>query len=108
MALANRQRSAGTAPVTIVGRDWQAAGEIARDVELPADLRPGDLLAVACTGAYHHSMGSSRNLVGRPPLVAVADGRSSELVRRESVADLLARDRGWPGSVHSDDAATAS
>ena len=86
-----------TAPVTIVGRHGEAGDEIARDVELPADIHPGDLLAVACTGAYHYSMGSSSNLVGRPPLVAVAGGQSRELVRRETVADLLARDRGWSG-----------
>ncbi len=108
VALANRHRSAGMAPATIVGRDCQAGGEIARDVELPADIHPGDLLAVACTGAYHHSMGSSCNLAGSPPLVAVAAGQPHELVRRETVADLLARDRGWPGHPYPGHAATAS
>jgi diaminopimelate decarboxylase len=97
VALANRHPPSRTTPVTVVGRHCEAGDEIARDVELPDDIRPGDLLAVACTGAYHHSMGSSCNLEGRPPLVAVADGQSHELVRRETVADLLARDRGWPG-----------
>ncbi len=108
VALANRHRSASLAPVTIVGRDWQAGSEIARDVELPADIHPGDLLAVACTGAYHHSIGTSRNLAGSPPLVAVAAGQPHELVRRETVADLLARDRGWPGHPYPAQAATAS
>jgi len=107
VTLANRHRSTGTAPVTIVGRDWQAGGEIAHDVELPADIHPGDLLAVACTGAYHHSMGSSCNL-GRPPVVAVAAGQSRELVRRETVTDLLARDHGCLGRSNPDRAATAS
>jgi diaminopimelate decarboxylase len=97
VALANRHQPTVTAPVTIVGRHGEAGDEIARDVELPADIHPGDLLAVACTGAYHYSMGSSSNLEGRPPLVAVAGGQSRELVRRETVADLLARDRGWSG-----------
>jgi diaminopimelate decarboxylase len=97
VALANRQRPSRTTPVTVVGRHCEAGDEIARDVELPDDIRPGDLLAVACTGAYHHSMGSSCNLEGHPPLVAVAGGHSHELVRRETVTDLLARDRGWPG-----------
>ena len=97
VALANRHRTSRTAPVTVVGRHCEPGDEIARDVELPDDIRPGDLLTVACTGAYHHSMGSSCNLEGRPPLVAVAGGQSHELVRRETVADLLARDRGWPG-----------
>ena len=61
---------------------------------MPTDLHPGDLLAVACTGAYHHSMASTFNTVGRPPVVAVHDGRARELVRRETTEDLLARDMG--------------
>ncbi|MGO9383841.1 MAG: diaminopimelate decarboxylase [Mycobacterium sp.] len=97
VALANRHPSAATAPVTVVGRHCDAGDEIARDVELPADIHPGDLLAVACTGAYHYSLGSSCSLAGRSPLVAVAGGKSRELVRRETVADLLARDCGWSG-----------
>jgi diaminopimelate decarboxylase len=108
VALANRHRSASLTPATIVGRDRQAGSEIARDVDLPADIHPGDLLAIACTGAYHHSMGSSCNLAGSPPLVAVAAGQPHELVRRETVADLLARDRGWPGNPYPGRAATAS
>ncbi len=98
VALANRRLPRATAPVTVVGRHCEAGDEIARDVELPADMHPGDLLAVACTGAYHYSMGSSCNLIGRPPLVGVANGRFRELVRRETVADLLARDCGWTGT----------
>jgi diaminopimelate decarboxylase len=97
VALANRHCATATAPVTVVGRHCEVGDEIARDVELPADIHPGDLLAVACTGAYHYSMGSSCSAVGRPPLVAVAGGRARELVRRETTADLLARDRGWSG-----------
>lgn len=94
VALANRHSLGERRRVTVVGRHCEAGDEIARDVELPADVHPGDLLAVACTGAYHHSMASNYNMVGRPPLIAVADGRARELVRRETVADLLSRDRG--------------
>ncbi len=94
VALANRHPLGLNQHVTVAGRHCEAGDEIARDIELPADLRPGDLLAVACTGAYHHSMASNYNMVGRPSLVAVKDGRARELVRRETVADLLARDCG--------------
>jgi diaminopimelate decarboxylase len=94
VALANRHPLGAKQRVTVAGRHCEAGDEIARDIELPADLRPGDLLAVACTGSYHHSMASNYNMVGRPPVVAVKDGRTHELVRRETVADLLSRDCG--------------
>ena len=93
VALANRHSMTATRPMTVVGRHCESGDEIARDVGLPADIHAGDLLAVACTGAYHHSMASTYNMVGRPPLVAVKDGRARELVRRETIADLLSRDR---------------
>lgn len=95
VALANRHALGPMKKVTVAGRHCEAGDEIARDVELPADLHPGDLLAVACTGAYHHSMASNYNMVTRPPLIAVRHGRACELVRRETLADLLTRDRGW-------------
>ena len=99
VALANRHALGPTKVVTVAGRHCESGDEIARDVELPADIHPGDLLAVACTGAYQHSMASNYNMVGRPPVVAVRRGRSRELVRRETTTDLLSRDRGWSGQV---------
>ncbi len=94
VTLANRHSLASTRRVTVAGRHCEAGDEIARDVSLPSDVHPGDVLAVACTGAYHHSMASNYNLVGRPPVVAVADGCPREIVRRETIADLLSRDCG--------------
>ncbi|MGO9510458.1 MAG: diaminopimelate decarboxylase, partial [Mycobacterium sp.] len=94
VALANRHSLGIKQRVTVAGRHCEAGDEIARDIELPADVHPGDLLAVACTGSYHHSMASNYNMVGRPPLVAVKNGRTRQLVRRETVADLLSRDCG--------------
>jgi diaminopimelate decarboxylase len=40
-------------------------------------------------------MASNYNMVCRPPVIAAHHGRTRELVRRETLADLLARDRGW-------------
>lgn len=91
VAVANRHPLGPSHPVIVVGR-YCEGDVIARDVELPTDLHPGDLLAVACTGAYHHSMASTFNLVGRPPVIAVRGGRARILVRRETTEDLLARD----------------
>ncbi|OMC45301.1 diaminopimelate decarboxylase [Mycobacterium sp. IS-1264] len=94
VALANRHSLGAKRTVTVAGRHCEAGDEIARDIQLPADVGPGDLLAVACTGSYHHSMASNYNLVCRPPVVAVKDGRAREIVRRETIADLLSRDCG--------------
>ncbi|QLL10433.1 diaminopimelate decarboxylase family protein [Mycobacterium vicinigordonae] len=91
VALANRHPLVSRQLVTVAGRHCEAGEEIARDVELPADVRPGDLLAVAGSAA-NHGLVAGYNLVGRPPLVSVYRGRVRELVRRETTADLLARD----------------
>ena len=79
---------------TVVGRYCEAGDVLAADVALPTGTRPGDLLAMACTGAYHHSMASNYNMVGRPPVVAVRDGTARLLVRRETAADMRRRDVG--------------
>ncbi|MEV4740506.1 diaminopimelate decarboxylase [Streptomyces sp. NPDC049555] len=81
-------------PVTVVGRHCEAGDVLAEGVALPRDVRPGDVLAVPASGAYQVSMASAYNLVGRPPVVAVADGRARLLVRRETAADLRSRDVG--------------
>jgi diaminopimelate decarboxylase len=86
-----------TAPprlVTVVGRHCEAGDILADEVALPGDVRPGDLLAVPAAGAYHLSMASGYNLVGRPPVVAVTDGIARVLVRRESLDDMNRRDIG--------------
>ncbi|MBN9635893.1 MAG: diaminopimelate decarboxylase, partial [Actinobacteria bacterium] len=91
VALANRHPLGPTRRSTIVGRDGTP---IADDLELPDDVHPGDLLATACTGAYHHSMASNFTMTTRPPVVAVCDRRVRPLIRRETTADLLLRDCG--------------
>ncbi|MER5515535.1 diaminopimelate decarboxylase [Streptomyces sp. NPDC002763] len=92
--LVGRTSGAAPAPVTVVGRHCEAGDILAADVGLPSDLRPGDLLAVPVAGAYHLSMASGYNLVGRPPVTAVRDGHARLLVRRESLEDIRRRDVG--------------
>jgi diaminopimelate decarboxylase len=91
VALANRHRLGPTMSVTIAGHHCH--GVLAGDVELPADVHPGDLLAVAATGTDQHKA-STYHVVSRAPVIAVQRGRATELVRRETTEDLLARDRG--------------
>lgn len=96
IAVANRHPVGAHTALTVVGRHCEAGDVVAHDVRLPTDLHPGDVLAVPCTGAYHHSLASSYSCVGRPPVVAVRTGTVRELVRRETTADLLSREVDLP------------
>jgi diaminopimelate decarboxylase len=100
--LASRTSDADPALARVVGRHCES-GDIVVDAEyLPGDVVPGDLLAVAATGAYCFSLASDYNHVPRPPVVAVLAGRARTIVRRETMADLLARDTGVPHSNEGD------
>jgi diaminopimelate decarboxylase len=71
----------------VVGKHCESGDIVVRDCWLPADLAPGDLLAVAATGAYCYSMASNYNRLPRPAVVAVRDGVARVLLRRETVED---------------------
>ena len=74
------------------------SGDIVVDADyLPGDVAPGDLLAVAATGAYCWSLASNYNYIGRPAVVAVRDGSARVIVRGETEEDLLARDAAYEG-----------
>jgi diaminopimelate decarboxylase len=92
--LANRASDAAPILSRVVGKHCESGDVVVRDTWLPADAQPGDLIAVAATGAYCRSMASNYNFVARPPVVAVRDGAAQVIVRRETEADLLALDPG--------------
>src|SRR5262249_60596695 len=73
----------------VVGKHCESGDVVIRDCWLPDDLAPGDLLAVAGTGAYCYAMSSRYNLALRPAVVAVRDGTHRLLLRRETLAGLL-------------------
>nr|WP_239380222.1 MULTISPECIES: diaminopimelate decarboxylase [unclassified Frankia] len=90
--LVSRRSMAAPRVVTLVGKHCESGDVIAHDVALPADIRPGDLVAVPASGAYHRSMASNYNHVPRPPVVAVGAGRARMIVRRETEMDMLRLD----------------
>ena len=92
--IANRSSSAEAVLVRVAGKHCES-GDIVVDAEyLPGDVEPGDLLAIPATGAYCWSLASNYNYLGRPPVVAVRDGKARLLVRGETESDLLSRDTG--------------
>ncbi|MDA3649392.1 diaminopimelate decarboxylase [Saccharopolyspora indica] len=90
--LVGRFSNAQKRAMHVVGRHCEAGDVLIPDAQLPSDIRTGDLLAVPCTGAYHHSMASTYNLVPRPPVLTVDDGEAELWVRRETEDDILRRD----------------
>ncbi|WP_344024403.1 diaminopimelate decarboxylase [Pseudonocardia kongjuensis] len=71
----------------VVGKHCESGDIVVRDCWLPADLAPGDLLAVAATGAYCYTMASGYNRLPRPAVVAVREGADRTLLRRETLED---------------------
>jgi diaminopimelate decarboxylase len=96
--LANRMEASPGPRVTVCGKHCESGDILIRDVHLPADVAPGDLLCIPATGAYTYSMASNYNRVPRPPVVLVADGESTVIVEREQTLDLLRLDRRLDGS----------
>ncbi|MDP4586436.1 MAG: diaminopimelate decarboxylase [Microbacteriaceae bacterium] len=92
VTLANRTSDADPMLVRVVGKHCESGDIVIRDAYLPSDLRAGDILAVAATGAYCHSLSNNYNGLTRPAVVAVRGVEMTEIVRRETLADLLARD----------------
>ena len=90
--LANRTSTAPHVSSRLVGKHCETGDIVIREIDLPNDIVPGDLLAVPATGAYGRSMASNYNHVPRPPVVAVKDGKARVIVRRETEADLLRLD----------------
>jgi diaminopimelate decarboxylase len=84
-------RTAGASGVLsrIVGKHCESGDVVVRDCWLPEDIAPGDLLAVAATGAYCYVMASNYNRLPKPAVVAVRDGQARLLLRRETEDDLL-------------------
>ena len=90
---ANRANGGGeTFRCSVVGRCCESGDIIQENVELPADIKRGDLLAVLTTGAYNFSMASNYNRIPRPPVVLLENGTDTLAVRRESFADICKND----------------
>ncbi len=87
--LVSRSSDAAPTLARIVGKHCESGDIVVRDAWVPDDTGPGDLLGVAATGAYCYSMSSRYNLIGRPAVVAVREGRAHLVLRRETVDDLL-------------------
>jgi len=90
--IAGRVSQAPATLARVVGKHCESGDILVKDEFLPSDIRAGDLLAVPVTGAYCRSLSSQYNHTPRPPVVAVAGGAARQIVRRETIEDILALD----------------
>jgi diaminopimelate decarboxylase len=91
VAHAARPLGAGAVVCDLVGRHCESGDRLIEDALLP-ETAVGDLLAVPVTGAYCFTMSNNYNGALRPPVVFAHDGAHRAVVRRETHADLMARD----------------
>ncbi|MCD2263298.1 diaminopimelate decarboxylase [Dietzia aurantiaca] len=92
--LVGRKSTATPVVSRLVGKHCESGDVVVRDLWMPEDVGAGDLVAVAATGAYCYSMSSRYNLIGRPAVVAVRDGRARLVLRRETLDDLTSLEVG--------------
>ncbi|MBO0840233.1 MAG: diaminopimelate decarboxylase [Sciscionella sp.] len=87
--LVSRRAEADAQLCRVVGKHCESGDVVVRDCWLPGDLAPGDLIAVAATGAYCYAMSSNYNRLPRPAVVGVRDGVARPLLRAETADDLF-------------------
>ena len=87
--LADRADAPAALPARIVGKHCESGDVVGDHVPLPADVRVGDVLVTAATGAYCWAMASNYNQLPRPAIVFCRDGEARVVVEREGIDDLL-------------------
>lgn len=89
--IANKASEPKNDVVTIAGKCCESGDLIQENCPLQF-AEKGDILAVLTTGAYNFSMASNYNRIPRPPVVMIKDEEVREIVRRETVEDVLKND----------------
>ena len=74
---------------SVVGRCCESGDILQENIEMPRDIKRGEIIACLTTGAYHYSMASNYNRIPRPPVVMLNAGESYFAVKRESLEDIV-------------------
>ncbi len=90
---ANKADSTADFKADLVGRCCESGDVIQPEVFFPSDIKRGDTVAVATTGAYNYSMASNYNRLQRPAVVMLNGDDSYIAVERESLEDIIRLDR---------------
>lgn len=90
--LADRANAPRDEIYSVAGKCCESGDMLIWDIPLPK-VRTGDLLVVFSTGAYNYSMASNYNRLPRPAVVLVNGGTADIIVARETLHDLIRKDR---------------
>ena len=85
--LANKPLEPDSIPVTIAGKYCESGDILIKDIKMP-HIDSGDIIAIPVSGAYCIPMSSNYNMVPRPPVILVKDGKSEVIRKRETYSDL--------------------
>ncbi|MGD0352227.1 MAG: diaminopimelate decarboxylase [Dehalococcoidia bacterium] len=88
---ANKVDQDESTKVTIAGKYCESGDILARDVSL-ASVSAGDIIAIPVSGAYSIPMSSNYNMVPRPAIAMVKDGKARLIRKRETYKDLMRLD----------------
>jgi diaminopimelate decarboxylase len=91
--LANRASAKDTNVVTVCGRYCESGDILIKDIKLP-EIKVGDILAEAGSGAYAIPMQMNYNAMLRPAIVFVKDVKARLARRRETLEDLIRCEKG--------------
>ncbi len=90
-ALANKMNEPADHTITVCGKCCESGDILIKDGQF-AEAQAGDILVVFTTGAYGYSMASNYNKNPVPAVVLVKDGKSAEIIRRQSYEDIISRE----------------
>ena len=76
----------------LAGPYCESSDVLIKALPLP-ELRPGELIAVPVSGAYHLSMASNYNGALKPSVLWLEEGNAHLVQEREALDDLIRRDR---------------
>jgi diaminopimelate decarboxylase len=88
---ANKVGDDKSTKVTIAGKYCESGDILTRDVSL-APVSDGDIIAIPVSGAYSIPMSSNYNMVPKPAVAMVKDGKARLIRNRETYKDLMRLD----------------
>jgi diaminopimelate decarboxylase len=89
--VANKVSDDRSTRITIAGRYCESGDILAKDV-ISTPVSVGDIIAIPVNGAYSIPMSSNYNMVPRPAIIMVKDGKARIIRRRENYQDLMRSD----------------